>query len=135
MGVCVKFCTNGATRWWITHLLLIGLLLRSLVPAGYMPDFSTTSDGGLKIVICTAIGVTALTVDDGGKPVPDQGRKHQDQPCAFAGIAAAPLPAMAPLETGTAAYERVAWAPRAGADLPPSRAGPPLGSRGPPIFS
>jgi hypothetical protein len=118
----------------MSHLLLVAFVARALVPAGYMPDFSARSDAGLKIIICTAAGAKTLLLDESGTPSPSPDSNYPDQPCAFAGLAAVALPALLPL-TNAIEFEPVAFAPHAIADRPPARAGPALGSRGPPLIS
>jgi hypothetical protein len=58
----------------VRHLLLAALLLRALVPLGWMPG----QLGQAAFIICAADG--GITHGDPGK---DQDRQHQ-QPCAFA---------------------------------------------------
>jgi len=114
-------------------LLACTLLLRLLVPAGWMP--SAGADGLIRITLCTGEGRTAAWVDGEGKihdKAPAQSSAH-DQPCAFAGLAtaldSAATPAIVP-------PERLALAtPRA---LPPAvaigrgLAAPPPPATGPP---
>jgi len=86
------------------HLLLAALLLRALVPLGWMPGSAQL--GQAAWIICTADGSVQH-----GAPGKDDGQ-NQHQPCAFAaahvmaspqayGFAAPPLQA-AVVETGTA---------------------------------
>lgn len=121
-------------RAGIAQILLLAFVLRALIPVGYMPDFKALSKGGFQIVICTANGSDPIFYrPDGTKHRKEQ--SHADQPCAFSGINAVALPDLAidagPPESGGAAHFQV----RLEAALPPTRAGPVLGSRGPPIFS
>jgi hypothetical protein len=66
------------------HLLLAALLLRALVPLGWMPGAAQL--GQAAWIICTADG--GITH---GTPGHDQDRQHQ-QPCAFAGAHALAAP-------------------------------------------
>lgn len=72
----------------ITLLLIaLALMLRVLIPAGFMP----ATGQGVAIMLCTGMGATTVWVDANGdihkqKP-PADGQK--DQPCAFAGFGAA----------------------------------------------
>ncbi len=66
------------------HLALIAMVLRALLPAGWMPNLTGTGDGAL--VICTMDGpVQSVAKDHGpGKPTPDDGRQHEACPFAAA---------------------------------------------------
>lgn len=124
-------------RGWIARLLLAAFVVRALIPAGYMPDFSAAADGVLKIVICSASGEKSMTLDGGQTRAPSHNptSSHDGQPCAFSGLASATL---IDVTIGPAHYVSMAAstvvAPRA-VDVPPARAGPQLGSRGPPQLS
>ncbi len=127
--------SGARLRWWVAHLLLSVFVLRALIPVGYMPDFSAVAQGVFKVVICSASGAKTLTVDSKGHHVPDKSSPSHDQPCAFAGIAKFATPV---LDVIPVASPEVADQPVAFGDFklrPPVRAGPALGSRGPPLFS
>jgi hypothetical protein len=101
-----------------------------------MPDFRALSQGTFKVVICTASGSKTLEVDSQGTTHPAApGTNHNDQPCAFTGLAALNLPQLdiVTFEPVLAA-DAPLLAPLA-VTLPPVRAGPILGSRGPPSYS
>ncbi len=126
-------------RWggeWVIRLLLLSFALRALVPLGYMPDFHALSQGTFKVVICTASGSKTLEVDSQGKILPaTPGKTHNDQPCAFTGLAALNLPQLDIVTfEPVLADDAPLMAPLA-VTLPPVRAGPILGSRGPPSHS
>lgn len=82
---------------------LFVLLMRTLVPAGFMP---TLQDGRMVVQLCTGTGPATMVLDL-GKTTPAPGDKHDGDhgPCAFSGgftgglIQAAPpsilLPALA----------------------------------------
>lgn len=122
-------------RQWVVHVLLLALMLRVIVPAGYMPDFSAASDGMFKVVICTANGMQTVSLDEDGQPVPDQSTGHVDQPCAFSGLAAVALPTAETFEPISLTFEAAVLARHSEPELPVSVRGPPLGSRAPPSFS
>jgi len=68
-------------------LLTLMLAMRLLVPAGWMPMAS----GGYAITLCTGMGAVSAWVDKDGnihKQKPASSENSQ-QPCAFAGFAAA----------------------------------------------
>jgi hypothetical protein len=73
----------------ISHLLLLLLLARSLVPVGYMPAFG--ADGKVQIVICTGHGPATVSVDASKTPMGTQhgGSGHSADPhdiCPFAPV-------------------------------------------------
>ena len=122
-------------RGRLIRLFLMAFVLRALIPAGFMPDFSTASSGVFKVVVCTASGNKTVTIDAAGKTVPGEQATHQDQPCAFTGIFAAALPVPETDALGAPEFAVSSNFPLLAVTLPPSRAGPPLGSRGPPQLS
>ncbi len=61
-------------------VLFCALLLRGMIPGGYMPNFDA-ADGQGFLVICSSIGERVVPVDD-EKPSPAD--THQDGLCAFA---------------------------------------------------
>lgn len=135
MSIRMDGIRTGAIRWWTIRLLLALFVVRALIPIGYMPDFGAAGHGVFKVVICSASGSKMLTLDADGKAIPDQKSGHHEQPCAFTGLisVAQPLldtsPFIAPDFNIAAAISPLA------VQLPPSRAGPQLGSRGPPQIS
>lgn len=78
----------------VLMLLLFGIVVRGLIPAGFMPDM--TQQAATPIVICAGVDHKIIYVDDNGQPVPDQdqGRADGDGYCAFslAGLAMAGAP-------------------------------------------
>lgn len=67
-------------------LVALALLLRVMIPAGFMP----AAGQGLAIELCTGMGATPAWVDADGKVHkgrPDKG-SAADHPCAFAGFGA-----------------------------------------------
>lgn len=91
-----------APRLWAAAVLLVALLLRAATPAGWMP--ATHAGFGAPLVICTAQGDLVLGQKPGKAPhKPAAGH----EPCAFAGVHAAPGPA-AELAVASAVFEPVA---------------------------
>ncbi|MGL4396181.1 MAG: DUF2946 family protein [Hyphomicrobium sp.] len=126
---------NRVLRVWVVRLLVLAFAFRALIPVGYMPDFSALSNGVLKVVICTANGSKTVDIDADGKLQPANPNAHDHHPCAFTGLAAIDLPQPhAVVVKHTIAVEAVLIA-RLAVVLPPVRAGPQLGSRGPPSTS
>lgn len=75
-------------RGWALSILAAALLLRLIVPAGWMPG--TAADGSMQIELCTGQGVVKAWVGHDGQikdNVPSQ--SSIDQPCAFAGLSMA----------------------------------------------
>ncbi len=125
-------------RTWranIVRVVLAAFLLRALIPAGFMPDFGAASRGVFQVVICSANGLEHLTLDVNGKPVHEQKSSHQHQPCAFSGLAAVALPDLAAAQAPAPDHRVIGLIACCAIGLPPARAGPPLGSRGPPQIS
>jgi len=85
-----------SNRCWATTLLGLALLLKALMPAGYM----TVANGkSITVEICSGTGPASVTLhiptdgsDKGGK-----GTSSAEQPCAFAGLGAQALAAVDPL--------------------------------------
>jgi hypothetical protein len=117
-------------QWWLTHLLLLTFAVRALIPAGYMPDFGSSSTGDFKVVICTATGPKALVLDENGDPGSDSDHPHQ--PCTLAGLATVALPSFGPIVPVSVDFRAATWIPLPAATKPPARAGPQRSSRGPP---
>jgi hypothetical protein len=122
------------SRRCISQILGLLLLLRALFPAGYMLDVRPQSGALFGIKICTSAGMRVVLVDADGQPAPSQHDTQGDHPCAFAALAEA---AVVP-EVCCAPWPTTAVAVAFGSHdfhLPPIRAGPPLGARGPPLLS
>jgi hypothetical protein len=107
--------------------------MKVAAPPGFMfaaEDHGAHAAPAFALVICTGHGPLDLSKDKGGK-----NKQRADAPCAFAGHAAPPTPALGaaiPL-AGLADY-KAPVAPLA--DLIPGRglAAPPPPSQGPPLF-
>ena len=129
------------TLWQRLALLLVGcaLLLRIVVPAGWMPQAAA---GQLTLSWCADSGyggpaalteARALLAKAVGTPAPAEHQKSPDQPCAFA-MAAQPLAPTDPLALpvplpAAEPIRAVPFATRPGAGLaapPPLATGPPL---------
>lgn len=79
-------------RQFAVWLLLCALLLRALIPAGFMPNLNPADGQGL-LVICSGNGASLLLPDAGDTQAPAD--THQDGLCAFAMIGGwAPVLAM-----------------------------------------
>ncbi len=96
---------------WVATLALAAMVLRALIPAGWMPS---PAGQGETLVICTAAGLQTLSPPDDPAPHDDPADApappHKGTPCVFAAVAAfsAP-PAVAPLPVpGPTAVARLA---------------------------
>lgn len=82
-------------RLTVIHLALAAMMLRALLPAGWMPSASAAS----VITICTMDGISKIALDANGKPVkqtPAQdGQQHDVCPFAAAPHFATTPPALA----------------------------------------
>lgn len=121
--------------------LLVALLLRGLVPAGYMPDTRAMGQGRVALTLCTAAGTVSTVLVSLAAERPDSPHPGQQAAtgldCPFGLLThlvpALPLaaPAMAPLRL--AAMPAPAPASRQARPALPAQ-GPPLGSRAPPVL-
>ena len=127
--------SSSILKRWLAHLLLLAVGIRALIPIGYMPDFTAAVDGVFKVVICSGMGAKSVAFDADGEPLPDQDVSHNDQPCAFAGLAVVALPSLDATLPTAPEFQSSTLIPRIAVQLPPSRASPMLGSRGPPQIS
>ncbi|HTG39071.1 DUF2946 family protein [Sphingomonas sp.] len=124
----------------LTALLLAAvLLLRLLMPAGFMPV--ADGNGSLTVMVCSGEGSRAMTIAIPGlgerpaKPAPQE-RDKAGSPCAFGSLAAAFLGSVDPALLGAAlaivallALRSVTPAPhRAARHLRPPLRGPPAPS-------
>ncbi|WP_238475461.1 DUF2946 family protein [Sphingomonas cavernae] len=115
-------------------IVACALLLRILVPAGWMP--STSADGAMRITLCTGQGMVEAWVGKDGTlqdKAPQKSEPKTDQPCSFAGLGialdAAPAIALdAPIFFVAAAAIALPAAVAIGRGLaapPPPATGPP----------
>jgi hypothetical protein len=82
-------------RLTVIHLALAAMMLRALLPAGWMPSASAASF----ITICTMDGISKIALDANGKPVKNtpaqDGARHDICPFAAAPHFATTPPALA----------------------------------------
>ena len=112
----------------IASFALAAMLLRALLPEGWMPN--PTGLAGTPVVLCTAYGMQHIVLDQDGKPAKPSDSKHSDvcpfaaaahfaPPAADIGIplpchASAPIACLRPTQqTAKARFLRHAIAPRA----------------------
>jgi hypothetical protein len=122
-------------RVWLGHALLVAFVLKALIPAGFMPDFSGADGGSFKIVICTANGTKIVDADVDGTPHDGPVAKHMGEPCALGSLAVLTLPDLL-ATVASPATDAASLAPlQLSVSLPPARAGPANGSRAPPFLA
>lgn len=82
--------TRGAPlRAWLALIVLVAVMARGLVPAGWMPNI--TGDGSAPLIICQAGGLEHHHQSPSNRP-----DAHHDT-CVFAGLSAALGPSLAAL--------------------------------------
>lgn len=126
------FLRHRAFAGWI---VAAALLMKLLVPAGYMP---TVSGNSVIIQICSGYGPMTMAMPMPGKQ--DHGEDHQqskaEMPCAFSGLSAPTLAAADPVLLALAILFVMVVGARFIVPLPaasPAHLRPPL--RGPPLPS
>ncbi|WP_287813108.1 DUF2946 family protein [Achromobacter sp.] len=130
--------TAGAPRVrGVLWLAFLALLLRALVPTGYMPDARALHDGRLEVTFCSAAGdltTVKIALSSDGKSGGGHSSADTGAQCPFgllAHVTPAPAAQTAPLAP---AVSRAAPFPPAHVAAPVQPAqGPPLGSRAPPL--
>ena len=131
--------TAGAPRVrGVLWLAFLAILLRALVPTGYMPDARALHDGRLEVTFCSAAGdLSTLKIalsPDGKRGGAGHSSADTGAQCPFgllAHVTPAPAAQTAPLAL---AVSRAAPFPPARVAVPVQPAqGPPLGSRAPPL--
>ena len=82
-----------SNRCWAATLFGLALLLKALMPAGYM---TVSSGKSITVEICSGTGPAALTlhIPSGGND--KSGKTSAERPCAFAGLGAQALAAVDP---------------------------------------
>ena len=85
------------TQQTMLQLALAAMVVRALVPAGWMPGPSEGATGA-PLIICTGQGLATVYLDAAGKPIPhhDQGQTHQRDVCPYAAAGHLALPEIGP---------------------------------------
>ncbi len=128
--------SNWHRRFWLV-LAAVALLLRAVLPSGYMPDLRAASKGELSLTLCNAYGelrsIRISLKDKQESPPTHDGISAFN--CPFAVLAAqALLPPSGPvLAAPVRTTLTQAFLPYRSHAIVPA-AGPPLGSRAPPAF-
>ncbi len=125
------FHKDAGLRAAFLTLAFLALIVKVAVPSGFMVA-APGSGPGFPLVICTGHGEITKTTPDGKG---GESKSKSDAPCAFAGHAAPPTPAVRP-EIADASFAHAAAQPIIRFDLVPGRglAAPPPPSQGPPTL-
>lgn len=90
---------DGVTRSFALGALTLMLLLRVLIPSGWMPV--ATPNGGFAVTLCIDGGAVSAWIDADGRlhrtataDGPSKDMPGKDAPCAFAAAGLPPLPAL-----------------------------------------
>ena len=121
----------------LLQLVLFLVLLRALIPPGYMPDLAAAQDGVITLVICSPDGLRTISLDENGNPVEpgEAPEEHQRQHCPFASVGSIDLPPLAKAPMPIVFTMRAAlWSPQEGLGAERPVVGP-VGSRAPPALS
>jgi hypothetical protein len=59
------------------------LMLRAVIPVGYMPDMAALQKGELKLQICSGMGVKTITLPQDDAPQPKHDGKEKLAHCPF----------------------------------------------------
>lgn len=84
-------------RWLALWLVGAALLLKVLVPAGFMP---TVSNGTILVQLCSGMGAQTVAIEIPGLGDHSDGKDQHnaiDQPCAFSGLTAPGLAGADPI--------------------------------------
>ncbi|MGV7120527.1 DUF2946 family protein [Sphingopyxis sp. 550A] len=84
-------------RWLAFWLVVTALVVKLVVPAGFMPAFA---NGTMTIQLCTGQGVQTIQMEIPGTAGDSDNHDHHkkaDMPCAFAGLSTPTLAAADPL--------------------------------------
>ena len=124
-----------AVRPGLCALLLGALLLRMLVPAGFM--LAADARGAPALVLCDGVAPPAATMPamhGGHHHAPADPAQRHEAPCPYAALAAPVLPPLPPVVAAPVApagpsapvVRPTAWSTAGPAAAPPPSTGPPL---------
>ena len=129
---------NGSIGVWhgLFCLAVLSFVCRAMIPVGYMPDLSGTSNSTFSVTLCTVSGGTStLLLDLDAHSDHSSSNDHFDhQDCPFGIVMSqVAMPSQAPPAlAGNIAHRPVFLSHRNQAHPPLPALGPPLGSRAPP---
>lgn len=116
------------------YALVLALVLRSLIPTGFMPNFNPDSSGAVTLEICTPSGAYFIDMPFDDEVTGEKHRAGDHQPCAFASFTP-------PLFHSTQVDTDLVFAPQIGTDIISEQGvdlpffaifGAPVGLRAPP---
>lgn len=96
-------------RTVIAVFMLAALVLRSLVPGGFMIAPAAAGDGTVEIVICTAAGPKSVQLSHDGVTHPATDEAEQQDLCPFAFTATGTLASAEPALAEAVTYANVAF--------------------------
>ena len=122
-------------RATITRWLLLGCILRALLPVGHMPRIDVPSSADFQVVICATMGTAMQMAAADGLPAGDHNRYGACNACVFCGLPQLSEPSMAvsPLDPPVRVVLTEAWP--SSPDTAVAHAGPHVGARAPPSLS
>ena len=116
------------------HLALVAMLVRALLPAGWMPD--TSAHGPAPLVICTMNGpILAAPPGDASKRKPAHDDGRQTDICPFAASIHVATPASAVAIAPSTTVALIAAPALSGQSLPKVARYSPQSPRAPPSFA
>lgn len=122
-----------AARRFASWLLLAALLLRGLIPTGFMPNLDSANGQGW-LVICTSAGERSVKLDDGAGGQHGPVDQHQQGLCPFAALVGfTPILFLAALLLPLLPPRRLTQPLVASVPLPRLLACAPPGARAPPL--
>jgi hypothetical protein len=129
--------THRLTGWHATVVrwLLLGVVLRALLPVGYMPQFGTPSGEAVAFVICTEHGLVQTAKPDSGPQTPGEAAHKASDVCAFGGLAHLFQPTADSSAFGIPLHVATTGKPFLRVSTPPTTIGPHVGARAPPFYS
>lgn len=130
---------------WRAHgvmlLLLLALMVRSVIPMGYMPDTNALRDGRVVITFCITPGSTLVAPATlagllaENSPQPEKILAGNECPFSLFSHQGLDLPVLSAIRVLSVGFFSTPVLAFNNTALPISAArGPPLGSRGPPVF-
>lgn len=119
----------------VNLLIVMALVLRGLVPAGFMLSPLPDGSGAMQVVICTGHGAVTATLDQDGKPVTPKPNGADLGTCVFKISAPVAIAVADPAPAPSLAHAIDATTPIAVPSVPWSLQAAPPPARGPPTIS
>ena len=132
MGMAGRYGQLTGWRATMARWLLLCVVVRALIPIGFMPSFGSMADEGFHLVICTTDGAAMQWADPGREPGSDDQSRKPAEPCAFAGLSHLWQPVPSGLEIAVPAAIPEIISPSPIRRINPIPVGPQVGARAPP---